>query len=393
MKTLLRLKGIIVSLLLGIIFLQGIWINNAYNERKLQFSKHLNSAVNHSLRHFCDKKIYLYPNSNTDLDKLIQYELELLGETVDFKTQLLSVSVNKRDIITKYTHLYALRCADNQKYRSLLVQVNSESRYLAQSIFSWISLSALFVLLLSVFTTIYLRNLNNHKQLQLMKDEFISNMTHELKTPISTISVASEILQNEKISIDLEKVKRYSDIIHEENNRLKRLVDRVMEVAIFESGRTQMQMVIGDLHELITNSVKPLKLVTQKRNGDIHLQLEASNYNFPFDKNHLSNIISNLIENAIKYNERQPHISIRTFNLQEKLIIQIEDNGIGISEDDLKHVFEKYYRSKSHHKNQKTGFGLGLFYVYQVVKSHNGHIRVESRLNEGSRFVISFNMK
>jgi two-component system phosphate regulon sensor histidine kinase PhoR len=214
-------------------------------------------------------------------------------------------------------------------------------------------------------------------------------MTHELKTPISTISVASEILQNEKVNHDMKKIMRYAEIIHEENNRLKLLVDRVMQVALFESGRMTFMLEPTNIHELIQQTTQPLALLIQKRNGSLSLNLNASKSRVKADISHFKNIITNLVENAIKYNENEPIITITTSNEKHKISISIKDNGIGMDAKNSKYIFEKYYRIDPLNNQKTTGFGLGLFYVSKVIKGHGANIEVKSELGKGSEFIIS----
>jgi len=244
---------------------------------------------------------------------------------------------------------------------------------------------------LSIFTGLYFKDISSIKQLQAMKDDFIGNMTHELKTPISTISVASEILQNDRIIDNPSKIKQYSQIIFEENNRLKRLVDRVMQVGLFEGGKLIINKEKCDINALIVETYLPLKLVVEKRKGVITTDLNASNPFVEIDKSHIKNVISNIIENAIKYSNDELAINISTISKNNEILVKIKDNGIGISKEDQKHIFEKYYRSNSVENNKKTGFGIGLFYVYQVIKSHGATINVESRINKGTTFILHFN--
>jgi K+-sensing histidine kinase KdpD len=214
-------------------------------------------------------------------------------------------------------------------------------------------------------------------------------MTHELKTPISTISVASELLLNEKISLNSELTRKYHNVILEENNRLKLLVDRVMEVSIFEKGDGRMNLTIQSAHSLINSALQGLAVIIQKKSGSLQMHLNASNDFIQIDSNHFQNIISNLVENAIKYSNLPPEISITTSNQDKEFLIQITDNGIGIDKNELSEIFTKYYRSRQS-KEIKTGFGLGLYYVDKVMKAHDAQIQVKSELGRGTTFLLRF---
>lgn len=390
MVNFIKFKGIIISLLFGIVFLQGLWIYNAYKERKAHLNIHIESAVNHAISRYCEmnssKKTTL---TATLLKTLIFDELSYLNEKPSFELSIISKSETK--LIPKTGILiYNIECKENDKYSFIQIKVLDENNYIFGALFSWIGLSVLFILLLAIFTTIYLRNINVQGQIQKMKDEFTSSMTHELKTPISTISVASEILQNDKVNNDIEKVKRYSTIIYEENNRLKWLVDRVMQVALFETGKLNINLSNEDINQIITDVSKPLQILIAKYSGSLNLNLDPQNPIIAIDKIHFSNIISNLVENAIKYNRSIPEINICTRLNSDSFTIEISDNGIGIEKEKLRHIFKKYYRVKELNTEPKTGFGLGLFYVYQIVKAHKANIIVESKVNIGTTFRIIF---
>jgi signal transduction histidine kinase len=389
MTSYIKFKGILISLLIGIVFLQGLWISNAYNERKAHLNTHIENALNHAIIKYCNNNPEPYLLSDSILTLYTRNELLFLEESPRFTLKIIDRIVVNNNINPNLLN-FKIRCADSNKY--ILVEINliDENKYILGSLLSWIGLSIIFLILLAIFTTIYLRNLNIQGQIQKMKDEFTSNMTHELKTPISTISVASEILQNDKVNKDFEKIKRYSTIIHEENNRLKRLVDRVMQVALFESGKLNVSLTKENINQIIEDVCIPLEILVSKHGGSLKLDIDPNNPEIPIDKIHFSNIISNLVENALKYNNSKPEINISTKLTTKEFTIEISDNGIGIEKDKIKHIFKKYYRVKGEDTKRKTGFGLGLFYVYQIVKAHKADIKVESKLNIGTTFKISF---
>jgi two-component system phosphate regulon sensor histidine kinase PhoR len=388
MTNLIQLKGILISLLFGILLLQGLWIYDAYTERQLHINNHMQSAVNHAVEHYC-RDIRSMKDADKLLKSNITEELKHFNEHINFEVQLIDMPLTNISKDLKQNMYFNLHCHELNINKTIIIQMKSKERYIFNSIISWIGLSALFILLLFIFTTLYFRNLSNQRQLQKMKDEFISNMTHELKTPISTISVASEILQNEKVNHDMKKIMRYAEIIHEENNRLKLLVDRVMQVALFESGRMTFMLEPTNIHELIQQTTQPLALLIQKRNGSLSLNLNASKSRVKADISHFKNIITNLVENAIKYNENEPIITITTSNEKHKISISIKDNGIGMDAKNSKYIFEKYYRIDPLNNQKTTGFGLGLFYVSKVIKGHGANIEVKSELGKGSEFIIS----
>ncbi len=387
----IKFKSILISLLIGIIALQGLWINKAYNERELHLINHIESAIKHATTKYCKDNTYPSVLSDSILTVYTNNELSFLKENPKFTLQTIdNIPLEKN--ANPNILFFEIQCSNTNKPILIKINLVDENKYILGELISWISLSILFLILLAIFTTIFLRNINLQGQIQKMKDEFTSNMTHELKTPISTISVASEILQNDKVNNDKEKIIRYSTIIHEENNRLKRLVDRVMQVSLFESGRLNISLTEENINQVISDVCIPLQILISKHGGYLELNLDKNKTQIPIDKTHFSNVISNLIENSIKYCKSKPEVTISTKLTEKHFIIVIKDNGIGIEKVNLKHIFKKYYRVKNEKSENKTGFGLGLFYVYQVVKAHKADIQVESQINIGTTFKITFNI-
>jgi two-component system phosphate regulon sensor histidine kinase PhoR len=226
------------------------------------------------------------------------------------------------------------------------------------------------------------------KKLSDMKTDFINNMTHELKTPIATISIASEMLKDNSISAQAENRNKYAHIIFEENKRLANHVEQVLQIARFEKGELQLNLEDRDIHTIIESTAHRFQLILEELDGTIELNLNAENDVIKVDELHFTNVINNLIDNAIKYNDKVPLIKINTFNISLGIQIEVIDNGIGLSKDDQQKIFEKFYRVGKGNVHDVKGFGLGLSYVQTIVEAHNGKIWVESKLKEGSKFII-----
>jgi two-component system phosphate regulon sensor histidine kinase PhoR len=226
------------------------------------------------------------------------------------------------------------------------------------------------------------------KKLSDMKTDFINNMTHELKTPIATISIASEMLKDNSISSQHENRNKYANIIFEENKRLANHVEKVLQIARFEKGELQLNLEDQHIHSIIESTAKRFQLILDELNGVIDLNLNADNDVIKVDELHFTNVINNLVDNAIKYNDKIPLIKINTFNIPLGIQIEVIDNGIGLSKDDQQKIFEKFYRVGKGNVHDVKGFGLGLSYVQTIIEAHNGKIWVESKLKEGSKFII-----
>ncbi|MDG2330004.1 MAG: HAMP domain-containing sensor histidine kinase [Flavobacteriales bacterium] len=248
--------------------------------------------------------------------------------------------------------------------------------------------SIIIILIVAIFTyaiSIILRQ----KKLSVMRNDFINNMTHELKTPISTIHISSDVLLRTDIHKDPERIKRYAKIIKAENNRLEGQVEKVLQLAKLEKGEIQLNKSIINIHTVIKNIAETFEISIQDRKGKLHFELNAEHVEIEADPLHITNVIATILDNANKYSPEEPEISINTLSDKEKVIISIQDNGKGIKAEDLKHVFEKFYRVPTGNIHDVKGFGLGLFYVKSILKSHNGHITASSEPNIGSTFTIT----
>jgi two-component system, OmpR family, phosphate regulon sensor histidine kinase PhoR len=226
------------------------------------------------------------------------------------------------------------------------------------------------------------------KRLSQMKSDFINNMTHELKTPISTISLTSEVLMKSDIINQPERLKHYATIIHEENNRLKKQVDRVLQLAYLEKDKISLHFEQVDMHQLITNAVRSQKIAIEEKGGTIEIFLQAKHNIIKVDPVHISNIVINLLDNANKYTVENPKIEITTSNEEGYIVIKVKDNGIGMDKNVLNIIFDKFYRVPTGNLHDVKGFGLGLYYVNMMVNEHKGKIEVESNLGKGSTFKI-----
>ena len=226
------------------------------------------------------------------------------------------------------------------------------------------------------------------KRLSEMKNDFVNNMTHELKTPISTISLASQMLSDRSIPDEQKNLSHISRIIQTESKQLGYQVERVLQMAIFDHGELKLKHEPADLHDIIETVAQNFLLQMDKRSGKLEFHPEADRAVVSGDVIHLTNVISNLMENAMKYTNRNPEIKISTHNEGEFIIVSVADNGMGISKEDQKRIFDKFYRVPTGNVHNVKGFGLGLSYVKLIVEEHGGTIKIKSEPNKGSRFDI-----
>lgn len=270
----------------------------------------------------------------------------------------------------------------------LSVKFPNQKNYLLQTMWAMLVVSGMVILIL-IFAFYYtIATISQQKKLSAIKNDFISNMTHEFKTPISTISLAAEMLNDDTVAKTPEKQHRFVKMIRDENKRLSILVESILQTSILDKGEFKLKKSDNDVHEIINQAIQNTQLLIDQRHGTISKQLDATKFVINADKLHLTNIIFNLIDNAVKYTKDSPNIVVFTKDVANGIEISIKDNGIGISKDNLKKIFDKFYRVPTGNVHNVKGFGLGLSYVQAVVHKHNGTIYVESELGKGSTFKI-----
>jgi len=226
------------------------------------------------------------------------------------------------------------------------------------------------------------------KKLGDMKNDFVNNMTHELKTPISTVLLATQMLKDDSIPAEIKNTPKLSQLIEDETKRLSYQVEKILQMAAFDKGHINFKIKKIDVNEIAQSVLDNFRINIQNRNGEIHLHLDAPNPEIDADEHHLKNVLFNLLDNAVKYSREKPYINITTHNNKQGVIVSIQDKGIGMSKDDVKKIFEKFYRVPTGNRHDVKGFGLGLSYVKKVVEQHNGTIHVESTPNIGTTFKI-----
>lgn len=270
----------------------------------------------------------------------------------------------------------------------LVITFPQKDRYVLSSIVGVASLSFVLTLLIVVLCGISLYQILRQKKISEIKSDFINNMSHEFKTPIATINLAIDAIENPVNIKDTKKVSRYLKMMREENNRMQEQVETVLMISQLERGTTPIELSPVNIHLIIEEAISHVSLIVQNRAGMILKHLDAPHTEVIGNKNHLTNVLTNLLDNAIKYSEGSPIIEIRTWNEHSDIIIELKDQGIGMDAETLQLIFDKFYRQQGGNVHNIKGHGLGLSYVKKILSLLNGTIHAESQLGKGSTFVI-----
>lgn len=257
-----------------------------------------------------------------------------------------------------------------------------------QSLTWMVVFSALFTLIIiaAFYTTV--RTMLNQKKMSEIKSDFINNMTHEFKTPLATISLAVDALKNEKVINDKSKWQYFNNIIKDENKRMNKHVETILQAALMEKQEFRLNLIPAHIHQLLPRIVENYQLQLQEKKAKVEMLLNAADDVVLIDEVHFTNVLSNLIDNAIKYSSDNLVIKLTTHKTAKHFIIQVQDNGIGMSKETAKRIFEKFYRAHTGNIHNVKGFGLGMSYVKSVIDAHKGKIKVDSILGKGSSFTI-----
>ena len=398
----------------GITFTQVYWVRKAFDIRENQFYRDVNTSLssvalkffeinktpspaNNPVSQLSTNYFVILVNGPIDagvLEFLLVSEFEKHHITDDFEYGIYDcvekcmvggnyISPSKAKMISNFPETPKL---NNDGYYFAVQFPRLEANILSQmGIWGFSSAVMLVVIFFFVYTLFVI--LKQRRLSEIQKD-FINNMTHEFKTPISTIAISAEVLKDPAIVHTPERLLNYATIIQNENQRLKQQVERVLQMARLDEDDIGLKKESTDIHEVIREVVKNNLVAIESKQGNVHLELNAKEVWLSVDRLHFTNVIYNLLDNAVKYNQRIPDITITTQDFNNDLRISIADNGIGIRPEEQGKVFHKFYRIPTGNLHDVKGFGLGLSYVKLIVETHGGKISVESEVGKGSTFVV-----
>lgn len=403
---------------IGVFSFQWFWVKKAFNLQEKQFNERVHVALsnvvsevqrlnldssaiyepvkqissnyflastNDTLHPYVLQNLLLNEFKNRNLNTDFEYVLYdcftdsiVFGDFVEIKTEAkdLVYEISEKDKWNQASHYFGVYFPD--KELRMVDQMGI-----------WI-VSTIFLLLVVVFFSYTIWVILKQRKLSEIRTDFINNMTHELKTPISTISLSTEVLSNPNITKDPERLNNYAKIIREETERLRNQVDKVLQMATLDKNKIDLDFKKVDIHKVIRKTIDGFELILDSSQGKIEHSLKASTSIIMGDEMHLTNIFFNLIDNAIKYSNNKPRIEISTVDYKNGIHIRVKDNGIGMNKEQQKHVFENFYRVPTGDRHDVKGFGIGLNYVMKMVKKHNGKIKLKSELGHGSTFRIYF---
>ncbi len=438
MKRIFPSITILISLsLLGLIFFQALWLKTARVTKEKQLKENIFLATteaaeklmedktgffsksNHSdllfknnkldvlqpsvIHRFTKDEIYAVIRSSMDKHFLENISFEfavsdnsLTGEQVqsdNFFNFFIDSTQNTNVAIPLEPAIGSPLSALN-KEEFLVVIVPHQNTIIFKEIFWFLLGAILFTIIITTAFFLTIRALLKQKKLSEIKSDFINNMTHEFKTPLATISLAVDALKNEKVIADSEKSNYFTRIIKEENKRMNKQVETILQAALLDKQEIQLNLKKISAHAIIKETINSMALALEEKNPQIILALDAPNDTIMADEVHFVNLINNLLDNSIKYSKEAEKLIIKISTSTEghRVCIKIEDNGIGMSKETLSRIFEKFYRAHTGNIHNVKGFGLGLSYVKTMVDAHKGTIKAESLLGKGSCLTICIPM-
>ena len=435
MKKIFPIITVLISLsLLGLIFFQFLWVKSARDAKNKQVEENILRSLTEAGDKLTEDKgsIVALPQKNDLLFSGERMQLQALKSSVTqrftkdditeiirtafnknnlrhypFEFAVTESSINGRQLLSDNFYTLYQDSATNKSYfipllpptagnyegmvneELLCIIVPNQKTIIWQEMFWFIVGAILFTLIITTAFFITIRTLLKQKKLSEIKSDFINNMTHEFKTPLATISLAVDALKNEKVKGNPEKTSYFTNIIKEENKRMNKQVETILQAALLDKQEVQLNLKKLPAHDMITSALNNITLQVEEKQGKLEVHFDAEKDLILADEVHFTNLINNLLDNAVKYSKEPLEIKLTTSNSGNQLKIKIEDNGIGMNKETVNRIFEKFYRAHTGNIHNVKGFGLGLSYVKTMVEAHHGTIKAESILGKGSTFTVS----
>jgi two-component system, OmpR family, phosphate regulon sensor histidine kinase PhoR len=426
--------------LVGVIYVQYSWLRTMLADKQEQFKTTVIKAIGEvgadlmdqqgavpALKNFRSKPGFRWPSAEFNMElmrpptisqkftwyvveeklrrsfanhglKDINFEFAIIANSSasvpELKSRGFLKEVEKMDSVNTLTFYYPFQPAPGSDFENLvpeetmsLIVPNFKSIALKQM--HWMIIGSIFFTLMIIAAFyVTVSALLRQKKMSEIKNDFINNMTHEFKTPLATISLAVDALRNEKVIEDRNKMNYFSGIIKEENKRMNKHVETILQAALMDRQEVQLNREPLAVHNLINEVLDNYTLQLADKNGKVELQLNANNDMIDGDPVHFRNLVSNLVDNAVKYSREDLLLRITTHSTAKNLVLRFEDNGIGMSKETVRKIFEKFYRAHTGNIHNVKGFGLGLSYVKTIIDAHHGKIKVESVQGRGSTFTL-----
>lgn len=400
--------------LLGVVVMQVYWVRNAVQLKEEQFNRSVGIAMktvlnrilelntDEALRQIARNEPCMDEKTDISdvisprlLDSLIRMEFKCLKVTRGFEYAIYN-KVNNRFAMGNFA-TFKQEILDSEYQQSVEALFKPGSYYFSiyfpqkrsgvfMQLLGWMLLSAAFLLAMAASFWLTIRTVYLQKKWSEMKTDFMNNMTHEFKTPISTIAVAAEMLMKQEVNADSSRIRKYAGVILSEKNRLQNQVEQVLQSAMLEKGDIHLRFRETDMNRLILQIVESFQFRVLEAKGSLQLSLAENPPLMQLDRHHFANVLANLIDNAIKYSSEAPVIALRTKVSPEAFILEVSDKGIGISKENQKLVFKNLFRVHTGNLHNVKGFGIGLFYVKRIVEMHGGRIDLESEVGQGTVF-------
>jgi two-component system phosphate regulon sensor histidine kinase PhoR len=417
-KRTIRLIIIFASLSLGgLITTQTFWVKNAIDLAEEQHDHRVDLALDDVLSELIDTSGLTYQKSGgmictqnlsgtgnffkvvdtTELHRLLVKYINYhsLGKQFSYsivKSSNDSIILSYGEKFTKVSgmkvHKACLHCAFKEDYYHLAICFPNQAKQTLMGMSVWLCLSSIFLIVI-IFSFYYtITTIIKQKKISEIRDDLINNITHEFKTPIATISLASEVILNSGDKISKERTLKYARIIYDENGRMRQQVDKVLQMAAMDRGELSLDTTSVKMNDLIRTVVNNLCLEHCEKEVKVDYHLDAANDHLTADPLQLGNVITNLVNNSIKYSLNELHLTISSRNEKNDYVFTVADKGIGISRDNIKYIFDKFFRVPTGDVHNVKGFGLGLYYVKTIVEAHKGRVFVESEVGKGTRFDV-----